>query len=158
MFGDDDLDSGGARLSDGVNSRDAAIAGQDERRTDPFRFGQPGAAEVVSIGHSVRQEWMDIGAGGTQRTRQDRRCALAVYVVIAMHQDAFFRLHRCRDDRDGLRHAGEAQRIGECFERWSQEGFGCVRITEAALHEERRERQRQREGDSQGTRRRRIRR
>ena len=57
---------------------------------------RPGGAEVVAVAEPVRHERHHVGAGRAERAGEQRRGALAVHVVVAVHQDGAAGPHRRR--------------------------------------------------------------
>jgi tetratricopeptide (TPR) repeat protein len=75
--------------------------------------GQAGGPEVVAVAEPVGDERRGLGAGEPERASEQRGGALAVHVVVAVHQDRHAAPHRAGDDLHGLVHPRERERIGQ---------------------------------------------
>ena len=97
----------------GVDRRDAAVAGDDERGAGGLGGLQPRGPEVVAIAQTMGQEGLHIGTGQPQGAGEERRGALAVDVVVAVDQDAAAGAHGAGDGLHRLRHPGERVGVGQ---------------------------------------------
>ena len=84
----------------------------------------------------MRHEGVDLPPHALEHPREHRRSALAVHVVVAVHEHRDARAHRARDQRDRARHVGPGERIAEALELGPQERLGALRRGEAALHQD----------------------
>lgn len=152
MVGDHDTQTRGLGAADGVDSGNATVARHDQCGIDALRLGQPGRTEVVPVHHAMRQERVRVGTGGPERARQHGGRALAIHVVVAVHQNALAGTHGRHDHGHRLRHSSETVRIGQGFELGAEEGLDGGWLTETALHEQCGKWQRQLERRSEGAR------
>ena len=142
VIGDDDLDAGAARRAHGLDGGDAAVAGDDEARPHALGRGQAGGPKVIAVADAVRHERLDGGAGGAQQTRQHGGGALAVHVVVAVHEDRMSGAHRTHHEVQGDPHVRQEEGVHQAGELRPQECL-CGRWSAvAALHQQRRERER----------------
>ena len=140
MIGDDHVASRGARRAHRLQRPDAAVAGDDEARAHPLRLRQARGPEVVTVAQPVRHERVHRGAGAREHPREQRRRALAIHVVVAVHEDGDPAAHRGRHQRDGRAHVRPGERVAQALELGPQERFRELRGGEAALHQDGRER------------------
>ena len=75
-----------------------------------LRRGQPGGTEVVAVAQPVGHERTTSAPRRPKRAGEQRRGALAVHVVVAVHQDGAAGPHGGGDGLDRLGHAGERGR------------------------------------------------
>ena len=142
VIGDDHLDPGGPCRPDGLDGGDAAVAGDDEAGADALGGRQPRGPEVVAVAEAVRNERLDGGAGGAQHARQHGGGALAVHVVVAVHEDRMSGAHRTHHEVQGDPHVRPVEGVRQAGELRPQECL-CGRWSAvAALHQQRRERER----------------
>ena len=123
VIGHDDIDAGGTGGGDGGNGRDAAVTGDDHLRADALRFGKAGRPKIIAIANPVRHERIDRRARAPQDPSQHRRRALAVHVVVAVHQDRPLLADRADQQLHRSRHVGQAMRIAQALQVGPQEGF-----------------------------------
>ncbi len=140
VVGDDDVDPGGTGGGDRGDCRNAAVARHDQAGTDALRFRQARRPEVVAIADAVGDERMHRGTGAAKNAREHGRRALAVHVVVAVHQDRLLFTDRAHQQPHGDRHVGPAMRVGEALEVGAQERFCRLGGCQPALHENRGER------------------
>ena len=88
VVGHDDVDAGGARRGDLLDSRDRAVDRDEQRgaaRGEPLDGRE---REPVAVVDPARQVPVDVGAERAQRAHQHGGGADAVDVVVAVHRDA----------------------------------------------------------------------
>ena len=140
VIGHDHVDPRRAGGADGLDGGDAAIARDDEARTHAPRFREAGRAEVVAVAQPVRHERVHGGARAPEHPREQRRRALAIHVVVAVHEDRHPAAHRGRHQGDGRAHVRPGERVAQALELGPQERLGDLRGGEATLHQDGRER------------------
>ena len=140
MIGDDDVDARGSGGSHGFDRGDPAVARDDQPCANALRLPQPCRPEVVAVADPVRHEGMHRRAGAAQNAREHGRGALAVHVVIAVHQDRPLLADRTGQQLERDIHVGPAVRVGQALEIGAQESFGELGGPEAALHQNGRKR------------------
>ncbi len=140
VVGDDDPDAGSPRRAHRVHGGDAAVAGDDQRGAGSLRRGQAGGPEVVAVAQPVRHESHDVRARRAERPGEQRRGALAVDVVVAVHEDGAAGPHGGGDGLDRLAHAGERAGVRQPGHGGAKERARVRLGGLAALHQQRRER------------------
>ena len=116
MVGDHYRDASGLRLGHRLHSGDAAVARDDERCADLAGVGQAGWSEVIPVPQAMRHEGNRVRPSHPQRPGQERGGALAVYVVVTMHQYGRAGGDRSADRGHRLRHPCQLQWIRQLIE------------------------------------------
>ena len=140
VVGHDHLASRGARRAHRLQRRDAAVAGDDEARAYALRLREARGAEVVAVAQPVGHERVHRGARAPEHPREQRRPALAIHVIVAVHEDRDPAAHGGRHQRDGRAHVRPGERVAQALELGPQERLSDLRGGEATLHQDGRER------------------
>ncbi len=137
VIGDDDANP--AALARATASTAVMPQSQVTIRPAPSsrRLGQAGRPEVVAVSHPMGDERVHHCPAEAERSGQHGGRALAVDIVVAMHQDRRAGGHRVDDDCDRFGHSGERQGIGERVERWPEEVAGGSGGGDVALQQQR---------------------
>ena len=107
-----------------LHGGDAAVTRQDQAGPDLAGPGEPRGPEVIAVAHAVRHERLHRGAGQSERAGEHGRGALAIHVVVTVHQDRVSVVHRRHHRLDRRGHPVEGERIGQRLEVRAEE---CLR-------------------------------
>ena len=143
VIGDHHADARGARLPHRLHRRDAAVAGDDQRGAGRAGRVEAGRSEVVAVAQTVGDERHDVRPGGAEGAGEHRGGALAVHVVVAVHQDGAAGAHGSGDGVHRFCHAGEDEGIGEIAERGTEIVARALHVGLTTLHQKGRQRLRQ---------------
>ena len=84
----------------------------------------------------MRHERLDLRAYAAQHAGEQRRRALAVHVVVAVHQDRHGGAHSARHELDRALHVEPGEGVGEALEAGPEERLGALGSREPALHQD----------------------
>ena len=142
MVGDDEIEAQLARPARGVGAADAAIDRYDQRHAVCVQAIDRRRLQAIAVLQALRDEMHDVGAEQLQRAAQDHRRGHTIDVVVTVDRDALLACNRTQETIDGDAHVGEPPRIVKMIERRVQKPRGELRVAEAALAEEPRDRRR----------------
>ena len=111
VVGDDDIHAELAGPRDGLGRRDAAVDGQQQARAGRRELLDARDRDAVAVLEATGQEGLDLGAEQAEHLHRERRRADAVDVVVAVDDDAAAGGDRALDERAGLRHVPERERV-----------------------------------------------
>ena len=111
MVGHDDVEPELARPRDRLGCRDAAVDGQQQPGAGQRERIDARNGHAVAVLEAVRQEGLDLGAQQAQHLDAERRRAHAVDVVVAVHDDAAAGGDRALDERAGVLHVAQRERV-----------------------------------------------
>ena len=132
MIGNDRVHAGFLRVGDLVMRGNAVVDGDDQSDAVPLHCFDRVPVQSVSLTLPARQQKRRVCADRTERIKQDRRCAHAVGVVVAVHADPLVRFDRPPDARNRTVHVGKRERIGQRLRFGMQERFDRGVIDETA--------------------------
>ena len=136
VIGDDDVDPGFPRRAHRLHGGNSAVARDDQAGAYASGLPQAGLAEIVTVPQAMRHERLDLRAYAAQHAGEQRRRALAVHVVVAVHQDRHGGAHGARHELDRALHVEPGEGVGEALEAGPEERFGALGSREPALHQD----------------------
>ena len=111
VVGHDDVEPELAGARDGLGRGDAAVDGDQQPGAGRRQRLDARDRDAVAVLEAAGQERLDLGAQQPQHLDRERRGAHAVDVVVAVHDDRAAGGDRALDQRAGLGHVAERERI-----------------------------------------------
>ena len=120
-----------------IHRRDPTVTRYNQACSDAPSFSEPSRSEIVAVANAVRHERVHRRAGAAENAREHRGAALAVDVVIAVHEDGALLSHCLFQQFQCGWHISPAVRIRQTLQVGSQERLRECRGRDAALHQDR---------------------